>query len=102
MQLRLQPWGYDAQQRACTEWLQRHRLGEGGKDGNLATYMLAKQDLLRWHHVENLSKRGLQERYRRVHVVHADEGSLHRWVTSQCKNIPLKQDSFMASKFAML
>ena len=83
MQSRLQTWGYDAQQRACTEWLQRYRLGDGGKDGNVATYVLAKQDLLRWHRVGNLSKRRLQERCRRVHGVHAVEGNLHRWVTSQ-------------------
>ena len=82
MQSRLRTWGYDAQQHACTEWLQRYRLGDGGKDGNVATYVLAKQDLLRWHHVENLSKTGLQERYRRVHGVRDDADNLHKWVTS--------------------
>ena len=83
MQSYLQSWGYAAQERACKEWLARYRLGDGGKDGNAATYILARQDLLRWHHVEQLSKTGLQERYRRVHGVHADADNLRRWVSSQ-------------------
>ena len=83
MQSRLQIWGYDAQQHACTAWLQRYRLGDCCKDGNVATYVLAKQDLLRWHHVENLSETSLQERYRQVHGLRADAGNFHRWVTSQ-------------------
>ena len=83
MQTSLRSWGFDASVHSCREWLKRYRLGGGGKDGNVATYVLAKQDLLRWHHVEQLSRTGLQQRYRLVHGVHADASDLERWVKAQ-------------------
>ena len=39
MQSRLQSWGSDAQEHACNEWLQLYRLGEGGKDGTVYTFL---------------------------------------------------------------
>ena len=60
-----------------------YRHGDGGLDGNASTYSLARQDLLRWYHVEGLRGLGLQQRYRYVHGVHAHRSHLQEWVEAQ-------------------
>ena len=83
MQTRLEVWGHNVSEWACKEWLRRYRLGDGGRDGNVATYTLARQDLLLWYHVEGLRGLGLQMRYRFVHGVHAHVKHLEKWVEAQ-------------------
>ena len=61
---RLRDWGYDASQMECRTWIQRYRLGDGSKDGNVALYALSRQDLQRWYHVDGMTRHQLVDKYR--------------------------------------
>jgi len=80
----LRTWGYDTSREACQEWLRKYRLGnDGAKDGGVGVYVLSRQDLQRWYHVEGLGPAALQEKYRTECGVYANRAHLARWVSAQ-------------------
>ena len=80
----LRDMGYNASREACGEWLRKYRTGnDGAKDGGVSVYVLSRQDLQRWYHVEGLTGAALQERYRAECGVYAHRAHLTRWVSAQ-------------------
>ena len=66
------------------EWLRKYLKGsDGAKDGGVSVYVLSRQDLQRWYHVEGLTGAALQERYREECGIYADRANLTRWVSAQ-------------------
>ena len=88
MRRKLLEWGYEATREGCQEWLKQYRLGDGAKDGGVGMFTRSRQDLLRWHHVEQLGPTALQERYRAECGVYADRSHLHTWVTAAAQALP--------------
>ena len=58
----------------------QYRLGDGAKDGGASVYVLARDDLMRWYHVEGLSGLELTDKYRSVHGVYAHPTPLTKWL----------------------
>ena len=80
----LRTWGYEASREACQEWLHKYLKGnDGAKDGGAGVYVLSRQDLQRWYHVEGLTGAALQERYREECGIYADRAQLTRWISAQ-------------------
>ena len=77
---KLKTWGYVASREACQEWLRGYRLGDGAKDGGAGVYVLSRQQLQRWYHVDNMSPTELQEKYRVECGVYAHRAHLVRWL----------------------
>ena len=73
-------WGYQASEKVCRTWLRQYRLGDGAKDGGASVYVLARDDLMRWYHVQGLSGLELTDKYRSVHGVYAHPTSLTKWL----------------------
>ena len=80
MRKKLQTWGYVASREASQEWLRGYRLGDGAKDGGAGVYVLSRQQLQRWYHVDKLSPTELQDKYRVECGVYADRAHLVRWL----------------------
>ena len=80
LQAVLAGWGYQAAEKTCRTWLMQYRLGEGAKDGGASVYVLARDDLMRWYHVEGLSGLELTDKYRSVHGVYAHPTPLTKWL----------------------
>ena len=72
--------GDKSSQRTCRAWLMQYRLGDGAKDGGASVYVLARDDLMRWYHVEGLSGLELTDKYRSVHGVYAHPAPLTKWL----------------------
>ena len=62
------------------EWLRAYRFGGGARDGGAGVFVLSRQQLQRWHHVDKLSPTALQEKYRVECGVYADRAHLVRWL----------------------
>ena len=60
--------------------LRQYRLGDGAKDGGASVYVLARDDLMRWYHLEGLSGVELTDKYRSVHGVYAHPTPLTKWL----------------------
>ena len=58
----------------------QYRLGDGAKDGGASVYVLARDDLMRWYHVDGLSGLQLTDKYRSVHGVYAHPTPLSKWL----------------------
>ena len=58
----------------------QYRLGDGAKDGGASVYVLARDDLMRWYHVDGLSGLQLADKYRSVHGVYAHPTPLTKWL----------------------
>ena len=71
----------------------KYRLGVAGVDGGVATYTLYRQDLLRWHHVEQLTRQVLQQRFLFHHGVWAHEFSLERWMEASAQQLPTLENN---------
>ena len=69
MQSTLRMWGYEAHARHCRSWLEKYRLDDAALDGGVGSFVLSRQDLQRWYHVEGLRGRSLQDRYRSEHGI---------------------------------
>ena len=80
LQAVLADWGYKAGQQLCWKWLRQYRLGDGAKDGGASVYVLAREDLMRWYHVQGLSGLELTDKYRSVHGVYAHPTPLTKWL----------------------
>ena len=80
LQAVLAGWGYQAEEWTCRTWLMQYRLGDGAKDGGASVYVLARDDLMRWYHVEGLSGLELTDKYRSVHGVYAHPTPLTKWL----------------------
>ena len=77
MQKNLERWGYDAGRGACQEWLKKYRMGhENAVDGSAGVYVLSRQCLMRWHHVDGLGPEALQKRHLEEHGAHAQRAHL--------------------------
>ena len=55
-------------------------VGDGAKDGGASVYVLAREDLMRWYHVQGLSGLELTDKYRSVHGVYAHPTPLTKWL----------------------
>ena len=62
------------------EWLRSYRLGDVAKDGGAGVYVLSRQQLQRWYHVDNMDPTALQEKYRVECGVYAHRANLVRWL----------------------
>lgn len=80
LQAVLVEWGYEAGSRICRTWLSQYRLGDGAKDGGASVYVLARDDLMRWYHVEGLTGLQLTDKYRSVHGVYSHPTPLMKWL----------------------
>ena len=69
MQTTLRMWGYEAHARYCRSWLDKYHLDDAALDGGVGSFVLSRQDLQRWYHVEGLRGRALQDRYRSEHGI---------------------------------
>jgi hypothetical protein len=92
MKARLLAWGYDVTPTSCTQWLQQYRLGDGSIDGSSSLYELARQDLMRWFHVEGLTPTQLVSKYRTEHGIFAAHSNLVRWLRAPAQQ-PTKLDN---------
>lgn len=57
-----------------------YRLGDGARDGGAGVYVLSRQQLQRWYHVDELSPTELQEKFRAVCGVYANRANRVRWL----------------------
>ncbi len=80
LQAVLADWGYSAGPTLCRKWLRQYRLGDGAKDCGASVYVLAREDLMRWYHVQGLSGLELTDKYRSVHGVYAHPTPLTKWL----------------------
>ena len=63
------------------EWIRSYRLGDWAKDGGASVYVLSRQQLQRWSHVDKITNpTELQEKYRLECGVYADRAHLLRWL----------------------
>ena len=93
MMKRLRVWGSDATQRACRDWLQRYRLGDGAVDGTASLHELCRQDLQRWYQAKGFAPQQLQERCRKEAGAFADASNLVRWLTAPEQALSILDDN---------
>ncbi len=63
MRAKLRACSFSATLEGCREWLLRYRRGGGQEDAGVAVYARHREEILRWHLVEELSLSALQERF---------------------------------------
>ena len=82
LQAVLADWGFAAGERVCRQWLLQYRLGDGARDGGASLYILARNDLRRWYHVDGLRGVELTDKYRSVYGVFTHPTPLVKWLNA--------------------
>ena len=69
-------------------------MGKGNAvDGSSAVYVLSRQDLMRWYHVDGLEPTALQKRYLETHGVSAHRANLARWVKAPAQQLAVFENN---------
>ena len=87
MQRQLRSWGYEVKYWHCLQWLRWYRMGVKAEDSGAAVFEVSRVQLMRWHHVEGIGGRALQDKYRRECGVYAECRALEQWLRAPAQQL---------------